>query len=228
MNAIAYTILGIIISLVFAAPIQAQELTWAGDAEGGAPYQFPDPRDPDAIIGFEVDIAAALAERLNRTPRFIQNQWDGLVAGLERDEYDVVIAGLEITPERLERIRFSIPYYYSTLSLTTRLDESRIHGPDDLSGRTVGTLKATLAERYLNDIGGVSVRTYDNQAHPYMDMMLGRIDAVVMDTPIALYYAYGPQMRNIEISSVKFPIAIGIRNTDTALQGQINAALEAM
>jgi polar amino acid transport system substrate-binding protein len=179
-------------------------------------------------VGFEVDIADMLAQKLGRTPRFVQNQWDGLVAGLERGEYDVVIAGLEITPERLERIRFSIPYYYSTLSLTTRLDDSRIHGSDDLSGRIVGTLKASLAERYLNSLGGVTVRTYDNQAHPYIDMTLGRIDAVVMDTPIALYYGYSPQMRNIELSSVKFPIAIGIRQTDAGLQGQINAALESM
>src|SRR5262245_25145281 len=78
-----------------AAPI----MNWAGDAEGGAPYQMPDPRNPSKIIGFEVDIAEELARRMGRTANFIQNQWDGLVPGLERGEYDMVIAGLEITPE---------------------------------------------------------------------------------------------------------------------------------
>src|SRR5215471_3779317 len=140
------------------AMAQAKPLmNWAGDAEGGAPYQFPDPRDPSKIIGFEVDIAKALAGRIGKTANFIQNQWDGLVPGLERGEYDMVIAGLEITPERLEKINFSTPYYYSTLSLTTRLDESRIHKAEDLSGHRVGTLKATFAERYLSEIPGVEI-----------------------------------------------------------------------
>jgi len=203
-------------------------MNWAGDAEGGAPYQLPDPNDPSKIIGFEVDIAEALAKRMGRSAHFVQNQWDGLVPGLERSEYDMVIAGLEITPERLAKINFSTPYYYSTLSLTVRQDEPRIRKPEDLSGHRVGTLKATLAQRYLNEMPNVEVPTYDNQLHPYLDLMLGRLDAVVLDTPIALYYAYSPQMRNVELASVKFPIAIGIRKADTALLAEVNAALESM
>ena len=115
----------------------AQDLVWAGDAEGGAPYVTPDPRDPSRTVGFEVDFANALGQRLGRTARFQQNQWDGLVPGLERGEYDVVINGLEITPERAEKINFSTPYFYSTLTLTERLDETRILKPEDLRGKTV-------------------------------------------------------------------------------------------
>src|SRR5436190_1445368 len=75
----------------------AQELVWAADAEGGAPYTFPDPRNPARIVGFEVDLANSIAAHMGRKARFVQNQWDGLVPGLERSEYDVVINGLEIT-----------------------------------------------------------------------------------------------------------------------------------
>ena len=87
---------------------QRNAFSWGGDAEGGAPYQMPDPRDPAKIIGFEVDIADALGKRLGMEPRFVQQQWDGLVPGLQRGEYDAVIAGLEITPERLEKISFLV------------------------------------------------------------------------------------------------------------------------
>src|SRR5207245_6220144 len=133
--------------LLFAAPAAtAQELVWAADAEGGAPYTFPDPRNPAKIIGFEVDLANALAARMGRTARFVQNQWDGLVPGLERGEYQVVINGLEITPERAERIHFSTPYFYSTLTMTSRLDDLRIQRAEDLRGHTAGVLKVTLAE----------------------------------------------------------------------------------
>jgi polar amino acid transport system substrate-binding protein len=214
--------------LAASASAQTQELVWAGDAEGGAPYVFPDPRDPGRIIGFEVDLATALAQRMGRQARFLQNQWDGLVPGLERSEYDVIVNGLEITSERAERIYFSRPYYYSTLTLTVRLDESTIQRPEDVAGRTVGTLKASFAERFLEGIGNITIRSYDGQVNPYMDLTLGRLDAVVMDTPIAMYYATSSQMRNIELANVRFGLGIGIRKTDDGLLRGINAALEAL
>jgi polar amino acid transport system substrate-binding protein len=189
---------------------------------------MPDPNDPEKIIGFEVDIADALGKRLGMEPRFVQQQWDGLVPGLQRGEYDAVIAGLEITSERREKINFSSPYYYSTLSMTVRLEETRIRSAENLAPYTVGTLKASLAERYLNDIGVREVKTYDNQAHPYIDLLLGRLDAVVMDTPIALYYAYGQQFHNVEIPATRFPIAIGVRKDDSSLLAAINDALGKM
>src|ERR1700720_2984206 len=98
MKAIPYVLVFILFAGVAAAPpAAAQELVWAADAEGGAPYTFPDPRNPAHMIGFEVDLASALGAPMGLTARFVQNQWDGLVPGLERVEYDVVINGLEIT-----------------------------------------------------------------------------------------------------------------------------------
>src|SRR5438309_10672966 len=135
MKAIPYLVLLI---LLMPLPLaSAQELVWAADAEGGAPFSFPDPRNPAHIIGFEVDLANALAGRMGRTARFVQNQWDGLVPGLERGEYDVVINGLEITPERAEKINFSAPYFYSTLTITTRADDNGVQPPEALRGLPV-------------------------------------------------------------------------------------------
>src|SRR5258705_12803047 len=121
--------LSLIFALLFAtaAPALAQDLVWAGDAEGGAPYVTPDPRDPSRTIGFEYDFATALAERMGRKARFQQNQWDGLVPGLERGEYDIVINGVEITAERAESINFSNPYFYSTLAITRRIYDNRVY-----------------------------------------------------------------------------------------------------
>jgi len=226
MKAIPYLLL---LLLLAAAPsASAQELVWAADAEGGAPYSFPDVRDPARIIGFEVDLANSLAARLGRKARFVQNQWDGLVPGLERGEYDVVINGLEITPERAERIHFSNPYFYSTLTITTRADDTRVQRSDDLRGLTVGVLSVTFAERYVEGLGNVSIRGYGGQFQQFIDLALGRLDATVMDTPVALYYANGPQVRNIEIPAARMEFGIGIRKSDNELLQQINRALEAM
>lgn len=206
----------------------SQELVWAADAEGGAPYTFPDPRNPAQIVGFEVDLANALATRMGRTARFQQNQWDGLVPGLERGEYDVVINGLEITPDRAERINFSNPYFYSTLTLTRRVDDDRIRSFEDLRGMRVGVLKVTFGERYVQKLGDITLRSYDSQVQPYLDLALNRLDAVVMDTPIALYYATGSQVKNIELPAARMSFGIGIRKNDPDLLQQINSALNSL
>src|SRR5437879_2014625 len=205
-----------------------QELVWAADAEGGAPYTFPDARNPARIIGFEVDLANALAARMGRRARFVQNQWDGLVPGLERGEYDAVINGLEVTPERAEKIHFSIPYFYSTLTITTRADDHRVQRADDLRGLTVGVLRVTFAERYVQSLGNIMVRSYDGQVPQFLDLALARLDAVVMDTPVALYYATEPEVRNIEIPASQMAFGIGIRKGDEELLQRINASLESM
>src|SRR5215831_16471617 len=229
MKATAYHLILIAFTALLCQPTAlAQELVWAADAEGGAPYTFPDPRDPSRVIGFEVDLANALAARMGRTARFVQNQWDGLVPGLERGEYELVINGLEITPERAEKISFSNPYFYSTLTLTRRIDDDRVQRAEDLRGLKVGVLKVTFAERYVQSLGNVTIRSYDGQVQPFIDLALGRLDAVVMDTPIALYYAAGPQVKNIEIPTAHMLFGIGIRKTDTALLDQVNAVLESM
>jgi polar amino acid transport system substrate-binding protein len=229
MKAIPYLLIALMLAALQPALGAAEtELVWAADAEGGAPYTFPDPRNPAKIIGFEVDLADALAARMGRKARFVQNQWDGLVPGLERGEYDVVINGLEITVERAGKINFSTPYFYSTLMLTRRIDDQRVQSPDDLRGLRAGVLKVTFAERYVQGLGKVMLSSYDGQVQPYLDLALGRLDAVVMDTPIALYYATGPQVKNIELTAAQMAFGIGIRKTDLDRLQQINAALDSM
>jgi len=229
MKSIPYLLtLATFAGLLASPPVLAQELVWAADAEGGAPYTFPDPRNPARIIGFEVDLADALADRMGEKARFVQNQWDGLVPGLERGEYDVVINGLEITPERAEKINFSNPYFYSTLTITRRIDDARVNRFEDLRGLRVGVLKVTFAEKQVQGLGNVTVRSYDGQVQPFIDLALDRLDAVVMDTPIALYYATGTHVKNIEIPAARMMFGIGIRKSDVALLEKTNAALESM
>lgn len=208
---------------------QAQELVWAADAEGGAPFVFPDPANPTTLVGFEVDLVTELAGRIGRTPRFVQNQWDGLVPGLERGEYDIIINGIEITPERREVILFSNPYYVSSLVLTVRQEEGSVRSVNDLRGRRAGALKASFADRYLRTLEGVDVRSYDSQVQAYLDLGLGRLDGVVADSIVPPYYvAPNPQLRDIAIPGVQFEYGIGLRRSDSALRQEIDSALDSM
>ncbi|NWG12745.1 MAG: ABC transporter permease subunit [Acidobacteria bacterium] len=211
------------------AGAQTTPLRWGGDAEGGAPYQFQDPRDPGRIIGFEVEIADAVARILGRPAEFVQNQWDGLVPGLERGNYDMIISGLEITPDRAEVIAFSRPYYITFEQVAVRKGNESIRSLEDCTGKTVGTLKGSLAQRILEARPGIDVRSYDGQVNAYEDLMNGRLDAVLMDHIIALYnVAPQPGLKMVGRPEGRLEYGIGIRKEDTRLLAEVNRALGEM
>ncbi len=204
----------------------AKKLRWGGDSEGGAPYILQDPANPERTIGFEVDLVAALAKELGIEPEFVQNQWDGLIPGLKRGNYDVVVNGLEITDDRRAEVSFSDPYFVTYEQITVRKENFDIHSLADLRGKIVGTLKYALAERILEQQGGIEIRGYDSQTTIYEDLANGRLDAVLLDQPIAVYYG-NPDKR---LKSVGKPVGqmqygMAIRKEDKALLGLVNAAI---
>jgi polar amino acid transport system substrate-binding protein len=210
------------------APGQAP-LTWGGDAEGGAPYQFQDPADPRRIIGFEVDIMEAIGRILGRQAEFVQNQWEGLVPGLERGNYALIVSGLEITPDRAQVISFSRPYYVTFEQLAVRRSEHAIRSLEDCAGRKVGTLRGSLAQRILEARQGIELRSYDGQINAYEDLLNGRLDAVLMDHIIALYNVApdaGLRMAGPPVGRLEY--GIGVRKEDGQLLTQVNRALEQM
>jgi polar amino acid transport system substrate-binding protein len=165
------------------------ELRWGADAQGGAPYVFQDPMDPNHLIGFEVDLSVELARRLGVRARPIHGQWDRLLELLDRGDFDVALNGIEIADEKRRVCLLSRPYFVAPERLTVRRgDAAAPTTPAALRGRKVGTLPGSLAERILAR-AGADVRTYDGgQNEIYEDLRLGRVDAVLLDSPAALYY----------------------------------------
>jgi polar amino acid transport system substrate-binding protein len=204
-------------------------LRWGSDAEGGAPYQFHDPADPSRVIGFEVEIAQALAAALGVRDERAQNNWGELIPGLQRGDYDVAISGLEIVDYRLEAVDFSRPYYATGETLMVRRDEAGIDSLRACRGRVAGTLRETYAHRLLQAEPGVEVRPYDEQVTPYLDLELGRIDAVLLDEMIALYHGVprkGLRVVGEPIGEVRYGIALP--KGEERLRAAIDEALGAL
>lgn len=223
------TLIIIFIFTVIAFGYSRDELKWAADAEGNAPYIFQDPNSPDNLIGFEIDIARAIAEQLQLKERFIQNQWDGLIPGLYRGDYDIAINGLEITEERRKAVLFSKPYYVTHLSIVIRFDSDSLSDLYDLQAMIVGALKNSQAETVLSQFENIKVRTYEGEVNAFEDLKNGRIDAVLVDYPIALYYAsWNPEMKiaGEPISEVCYGIAL--KKDDEALLKLVNNALDSL
>ena len=202
-------------------------LLWGSDAEGGAPYIFPDPKTPSEMVGFEVDLAEEIAKELGVKARQAQNAWDSLIPALMRGDSDIAMNGIEITPQREKEVLFSRPYYVYTEQLVVRKDEEAIKSVNDLKDKKVGTLSGTVAQDILMKMGGVDVKIYAGQVEPYEDLAIGRLDAVLLDLPIAAYYAKpNPKLKYAGQPVGEGFYAIAIRKGDEELKARIDNILE--
>ena len=210
---------------------QTPELRWGGDAEGGAPFVEADPNDPARVVGFEVDIAQLLAEGLGRTPRFIQTGFTTIDASVARGDFDIGLSGIEDSYARRTRLAVTVPYYRFREILTVRAaDAARFRTLADLRGRRVATLAATLAFDLLTAAEkehGLLVVPYEDDVHPYTDLTVGRVDAVLLDEVLAERgVRRHPGLTN-QPTSVGVGYYVGILAPENvALRNQIDAILK--
>jgi polar amino acid transport system substrate-binding protein len=164
-------------------------LRWAGDAEGGAPYVEADPANPSRVVGFDVDVAELLARSLGRRPEFIEIAFASIDQSIARGDADIGLSGIEDTPARRSAYAVTVPYYRFREVLSVRsADAEQFRTLADLRGRRVGTLGGTIAYEILLNAErehGIVAVSYDDDVHPYSDLLLGRLDAVLLDNVLA-------------------------------------------
>jgi polar amino acid transport system substrate-binding protein len=212
------------------------ELRWCGDQEGGGPYVYPRDDDPAQVTGFEVDLAAKLAGYLKVKPTFIQGQWDKLADMVTTQKCDVVLNGYELTPERIEALEPSIPYYVYGLQLLVRKGDPTYKSWDDLKApkttkARVGVLTGSAAETTMRAFCGeddkqCEVIPYDGGTDTMREVETGKLDATLQDTPIASFYA--PRFPGLVPTGE--PVAQGhyvvyVDKGQTALRDALNEAL---
>lgn len=221
----------VLVTLGVGAPASAdpQPLRWGADMSSNVPYAFHDLTDNARLVGFEAEIITAVARELHRPAVFVQNDWDNLVPGLDRGLYDVVIDGLEITPEHSAQVEFSQPYFTGYEQLVVRRSTQGLDSLDALASHRVGTLRASLASRMLDPLHTITSVPYDKEVDAYTDLQNGRIDGVLLDNPIAEYYAApNPALALVGKPIGKLQYGIAVRKGQTVLRDQVNVALASL
>ncbi|HLN82639.1 MAG TPA: ABC transporter permease subunit [Candidatus Binatia bacterium] len=213
-----------------AAATSAGDFRWAGDPEGGAPFVEADPRRPDQLVGFDVEIAELIARKINRRPQFINITFTSIDQSIERGDAEIGLSGIEDTPARRATMAPTIPYYEFREVLSVRnTDRARFRTLADLKGRRIGTLGGTIAYDILLNAErefGVQPVSYDDDVHPYSDLVIGRIDAVLLDNVLAERRARNLSGFAIQPQSVAIGHYIGILAArNSALRDQINDIL---
>ncbi len=184
------------------------------------------------IVGYDIDLMRAIAEEAGFEVEIRNVAWDGIFAGLAAGEYDAIISSVTITAERQETYDFSDPYINAG-QITVVRQESAISGPDDLSGHTVGAQIGTTGAIEVQNMEGAELNEYDEIGLAFEDLVAGRIDAVVCDTPVAADFALQREEYREALKIVGEPFTdeyygIVVQKGDDELLAMINEGLDAV
>lgn len=173
-------------------------LQWGAEYTDGAPYIFKDPKDPSKLVGFEVEIADAIAKLMGISQSHVQTAYGQLAASLLSNKFDMVMNGWEITEDRKQTELFSQPYYRYGQQFVVRADDPRFKSVtttsdftlSNVQGLSVGTGAGFKAEEILRSNTKINTKAYDGNL-PFDDVKQKRLDAMMVDLPIAVFYVLG-------------------------------------
>ena len=192
------------------------------------PWSYHD--ESDTLVGYDVEISRAIAEKLGVEPEYVESDWDSLFAGLDAGRFDIVCNGVEVTDERAKTYDFTTPYGYIHTALAVRKDNEDIKSFEDLKGKTTANSLAStymeLAESY-----GATVQGIDTLEETIQLLTAGRIDATLnADVSFYDYLNVHPDadFKLVAQTEDASHVAIPVRKGDdsASLLEAINTAIE--
>ncbi|BAH05933.1 ABC transporter substrate-binding protein [Clostridium kluyveri] len=192
------------------------------------PMEFRDSKN--VLQGFDVDMANAIGEKLGVKTEFVGTEFNGIVLALKSGKFDVIISGLSIDEDRKKEIDFSEPYIENSQIIITKVENDTIKTSKDLEGKIVGVGLGTTSEKVAKELTGLKeVKKYDKTTEELQDLLIGRIDAVIVDEPVGKYYISADDKKgkytvlNEKLTSE--PMGIGFRKGDKELEEAVQRAV---
>jgi len=212
--------------------IKAEGVLKVGIDASYPPMEFVD-EDGKTPIGFDIDLAGAVAEKLGVKAEFTVIDWDGIQAGLSGGHYDAIISSMTITDDRQREMDF-VQYMQMGIAYVSR-PGVEVKTDADLADKTVVVQEETTAQFYVEDLMEQGIQPKELKSFPYatdafMDLANGLGDVVAIDAPVAGYYAQlDPDLYRVTGSAEMGepdPIGIALRKGETELREAIQKAVD--
>jgi polar amino acid transport system substrate-binding protein len=189
--------------VAFGATAQSKvKIVFASDATF-PPMEFTD--SSKNVVGFDVDMINAVAKAAGFEAVVKNTAWDGIFAGLGSGDYDAILSSVTITDDRKKAMDFSAPYVNAGQIIIIPKGAKGIAKPADLSGKKVGVQIGTTGDIAVSKIAKVDKKTYDEIGLAVEDLSIGRLDAVVVDSPIAANYVLQNEKYKAKLQIVGAP-----------------------
>lgn len=216
---------------VFAACGEKEDnkLTMATNAEF-PPYEF---YDGETVVGIDAEIAAAIAEKLGMELEIVDTAFDSIIPAIVAGKYDIGMAGMTVTDERLEEVNFSESYATGVQVVIVK-EDSEITTVDDLTGDknyTIGVQTGTTGDLYstwdIEDEGLGTVSRFNKGADAVEALKIGKVDCVIIDNePAKAFVADAEGLKILDTAYAEEQYAIAIAKDNTELLDKINTALK--
>jgi polar amino acid transport system substrate-binding protein len=219
-----------VLSLSACAPKAAKKIVFGSDATF-PPMEFVD--EQKNIVGFDVDMINAVAKAGGFEANVKNTAWDGIFAGLTAGDYDAVLSSVTITEERKGTMDFSEPYVNAGQVIIVPKTTTKVSKPEDLAGLKVGVQIGTTGDMAVAKIEKATKKTYDEIGLAVEDLTIGRIDAVVVDSPIAANYVLRNDKYKAKLQIVGVPFTdefygVAVKKGNKVVLDQINKGLAAI
>jgi len=197
---------------------------------GYPPMEYFD-EDGQTPIGFDVSMAAALAEKMGLKVEYVDTAWDGIFAGVNTSKYDCIISSVTINPARLAVHNFSKPYIQNTLAIVLpKGSPLKIDSPEDLAGLGVAYQEETTSDSFMTELAEQGLQftpyEYDKVMYCFDEMKLGRVDAIMTDLLVAYEYVARSDQFEIVWEGGEEQFGICLKQGNDALTEALNAALD--
>ena len=192
------------------------------------PFNFVD--ENNKLTGFDVEIGNEVAKRIGVKGKALSTAWDGIIAGLLANKYELICGSMAITEKRLESIDFTDPYYRSGAQLFVKKG-SPIASIKELDGKKVGVTLGTTYETWVrSNIAGAEIRTYKGVPDMILEISNGRIDGFITDKIVG---ALAIKKNGVPIALAgellyEEKMGIALRQSNPELRAAMNAALAGM
>jgi polar amino acid transport system substrate-binding protein len=189
------------------------------------PYEYLGSDNKPA--GVDVDMAQAIADEIGVELEVVDMDFDGLIPALIGGKGDMIAAGLTVTDERKESVDFSDTYADATQLIIVAADNEDITGVDDLNGKIIGVQLGTTGDIYASDIEGAEVSQYKTGLEAAMDLMNGKLDAVILDQLPAqnIVASNEEQLKLIDEPFTDEQYAIAVKKGDTDFLAVVNSVI---
>ena len=187
------------------------------------PYEYYDGQD---VIGIDVDIAQAIADKLGLKLKIEDMEFDSIITAVSTGKADLGLAGMTVTPDRQKNVDFSDSYATGIQSVIVR-EDSTIAKIDDLEGKKIGVQLSTTGDIYAtDDFGKDSVVQYNKGNDAVMALTQGQVDAVIIDNePAKSYVAANKGLKILDTEYATENYAACIAKDNTGLTKAVNKAL---
>ncbi|MBQ4516659.1 MAG: transporter substrate-binding domain-containing protein [Clostridia bacterium] len=200
---------------------KSDKLTMATNAEF-PPFEY---LENGEIVGADVDIAKAIAEKLGKELEITNIDFDAALTGAATGKYDMAVAGITANDERKKNMNFSVDYYTASQAIIVMAD-SAIAGAADLEGKTIACQEGTTGEQYLLD-NAYTVQSFKTGAEAVTALTSGKVEAVVIDDAVAraLSAEQNGKTKVLDEALTQEAYAIALKKGDDALTAEIDKAL---